>query len=213
MTWVAVGIALAAAAASAYNTQRTARRQDQQIAAGIREKSKVQRRADQKIQEELDRLQQSTPQAEQQGAVQQYRDALRGTQQNAQAGQALSGLSAEYDAATGAAQQRTGGYLSEVIDSLSRVDAAGLQRQREGISAGNLGTDLRVLGREGEGIDFLANMRARGVRRNPYIDALAAGLNAYAGGVGGASSGAASASNAGGTATNFGAGLARGLGG
>lgn len=212
MTWVAVGIALAAAAASAYNTQRTARKQDQQIAAGIREKSKVQRRADQKIQEELDRLQQSNPQAERQGAVRQYQEALRGTQQQAQAGQAIAGLSREYDQATGAAQTQTGNYLGQVIDALSRVDAAGLQRQREGISAGNLGTNLRLLSREAEGIDFLANLRAQGVRRSPYLDALAAGLNAYAGGAGSAGT-TGGASSAGGTASGFGGGLYRGLGG
>lgn len=189
MTWVAVGITLAAAAASAYNTNRVARKQDQEIAAGIREKSRVQQRADRRIAEELDKLERSTPQQEQQGAVKQYQDALRGTQQQAQAGQALAGLSREYDEATGAAQARTGGYLGQVIDSLSRIDAAGLQRQREGISAGNLGTDLRVLGREAEGIDYLANLRAQGVRRNPWLDALAAGLNAYGGGMAGAGGG------------------------
>lgn len=184
MTWVAVGIALAAAAASAYNTQRTARKQDQQIAAGIREKSRVQRQADKRITDELDQLQRSTSKDDQQGAVAQYQQALRGTQQQAQAGQALAGLSQEYDAATNAAQAQTGNYVSQVVDSLSRIDAAGLQRQREGMRVGELGTDLRVLGREAEGIDFLSNLRAQGVRRNPYLDALAAGLNAYGGGVG-----------------------------
>lgn len=186
MTWIAAGIALAAAAASAYNTQRTARKQDQQLAAGIREKSRVQRKADQRIADELDQLKQSTSRDDQQGAMAQYQEALRGTQQQAQAGQALAGLSQEYDAATGAAQAQTGNYLSQVVDSLSRIDAAGLQRQREGMRVGELGTDLRVLGREAEGIDFLANMRAQGVRRSPYLDALAAGLNAYGGGIGSA---------------------------
>ena len=50
----------------------------------------------------------------------------------------------------------------------------------------DLGSSLSVLGREAGGIDFLANMRAQGVRRDPAIDAFAAGLNAYGGGLGGA---------------------------
>ena len=183
MTWVAVGIALAAAAASAYNTQRTARKQDEAIAAGIREKNRVQQRADKRISDELDQLQRSTSKLDQQGAIAQYQEALRGTQQQAQAGQALAGLSQDYDAATNAAQAQTGSNVSQVADALSRIDAAGLQRQREGMRVGDLGTDLRLLGREAEGIDFLSNLRAQGVRRNPYLDALAAGLNAYGGGM------------------------------
>lgn len=191
MTWVAVAAALVAAGASAYNSNRVAKKQDQAIAQGIREKSKVQRRADAKIADELTSLEKSTSADEQQTTLGQYQDALRGTERQAQAGQALAGLSKEYDAATGAAQGRTSDYLSQVVNSLSRIDAAGLQRQGEGMRMNDLGANLSVLGREGEGIDFLANMRAQGVRRDPAIDAFAAGLNAYGGGLG--SSGGATA--------------------
>lgn len=216
MTWVATAAALIAAGASVYNSRQTIKKQDQAVAEGIRQKSRVQQRADKRIGEELNQLQRSTPEAERVGAVTQYRDALRGTEQQAQAGQALAGLSREYDAATTAGQQRTGGYLSDVINSLSRIDAAGLQRQREGISAGNLSTDLRMLGREAEGIDFLANMRARGVRRNPYLDALSAGLSAYSAGAGGSATGAIDSPDAYGgiyRTTGTGAGWRNGYGG
>jgi hypothetical protein len=212
MSWAAVAAAVIAAAASAYNTRRVAKKQDQEIAAGIREKSKVQRRADAKVNEELQQLEKSTSKGEQQSTMSQYQQAIRGTEAQAQAGQALAGLSKEYDAATGAATQQRQGYLGDVINSLSRIDAAGLQRQREGFSAADLGTNLRVMGREGQGIDFLANMRAQGVRRNPYIDALAAGLSAYGGGAGGGASSAAT-SSAGSYASGLGSGIYSGLGG
>jgi len=189
-TIAALGAAAVAAGASAYNTNRVAKKQDQEIARGIREKSKVQRRADAKIADELTNLERSTSADEQQTTMGQYQNALRGTDRQAQAGQALTGLSKEYDAATGAAQGRTNDYLSQVINSLSRIDAAGLQRQGEGMRMADLGTNLSVLGREAGGIDFLSNMRAQGVRRNAAIDAFAAGLNAYAGGASGAAGGA-----------------------
>lgn len=185
MSWVAVAASIVAAGASAYNTNRVAKKQDQAIAQGIRDKSKVQRRADAKIADELTNLEKSTSADEQQTTLGQYQDALRGTDRQAQAGQALTGLSKEYDAATGAAQGRTNDYLSQVINSLSRIDAAGLQRQGEGMRMNDLGANLSVLGREADGIDYLANLRAQGVRRNPGIDAFAAGLNAYGGGLGG----------------------------
>jgi len=185
MSWIAVAAAIVAAGASAYNTNRVAKKQDQAIAQGIREKSRVQQNADAKIADELTSLEKSTSADEQQTTLGQYQDALRGTERQAQAGQALAGLSKEYDAATGAAQGRTSDYLSQVVNSLSRIDAAGLQRQGEGMRMTDLGSNLSVLGREAGGIDFLANMRAQGVRRDPAIDAFAAGLNAYGGGLGG----------------------------
>lgn len=186
-TIAALGAAAVAAGASAYNTNRVAKKQDQELARGIREKSKVQQRADATIADELTNLERSTSADEQQTTLGQYQDALRGTERQAQAGQALTGLSKEYDAATGAAQGRTSGYLDQVINSLSRIDAAGLQRQGEGMRMNDLGANLSVLGREAGGIDYLANLRAQGVRRNPGIDAFAAGLNAYGGGLGGGS--------------------------
>jgi len=211
MTWAAVAAAIIAAGASYYNSQRVAKKQDQAIAQGIREKSKVQRRADAKIADELTQLGKSTSKQDQQSTLGQYQEALRGTEQQAQAGQALAGLSKEYDAATSAAQAGSRNYVAQVADALSRIDAPSLQRQREGFRIGDLGTDLRVLGREAGGIDFLANMRAQGVRRNPYIDALAAGLSAYGGGAGGGTSTATS--SAGGFGTGMGAGIYSGLGG
>ena len=198
MSWVAVAAAIVAAAASAYNTNRVAKKQDQAVAQGIRDKSKVQRRADAKIADELTNLERSTSADEQQTITGQYQEALRGTERQAQAGQALTGLSKEYDAATGAAQARTSGYLDQVINSLSRIDAAGLQRQGEGMRMADLGANLSVLGREAGGIDFLSNLRAQGVRRDPYIDAFAAGLNAYAGGAGGGAGGGTGKTKAGG---------------
>lgn len=204
MSWVATAVAIAAAAASAYNTNRVAKKQDQAVAQGIREKSRVQRNADAKIADELTSLERSTSTDEQQTTLGQYQDALRGTERQAQAGQALAGLSKEYDAATGAAQGRTSDYLSQVINSLSRIDAAGLQRQGEGMRMNDLGSNLSVLGREAGGIDFLANMRAQGVRRDPAIDAFAAGLNAYGGGLGGSGGAMAGTKTGGNTKTGGG---------
>ena len=174
--------AVVAAGASYYNTRQVAKKQDQALAAGIREKAKRQQKADQQITETIDKIGGSSADAERQSALKQYGDALRGTEANAQAGQALAGLSAEYDAATTANQTKKDQYLASLTDTLSKMDAPGMQRMKEGFLAGNLGQNLSIIGREAEGIDYLARMKASNVRRNPWIDAVAAGLNAYAGG-------------------------------
>lgn len=176
--------AVVGAGASYYNANQTAKKQDQAIAAGIRQQSATQRKADERLGQTLGQLEQSSPSDAIAETRQSYQDALRGTETQASAGQALSGLSKAYDEAAGAGQARAGDYVSNVADALSRIDAAGLQRQREGFTVGNLGTDLSVLGRESEGIDFLSRLKAQGIRSNPYLDALAGVAQGYSGGAG-----------------------------
>lgn len=189
---IATGTALALAAAAAaagvnyYNTQRAAKKADTALAQGIREKSAAQRRADARIGDLLTETEASRSGDAAAQTLEGFQTALRGTEGQARAGQALQGLSSEYDAATQAAQGKATDYVQGLARTLSQIDAPGLQRQREGFGVGNLRTNLDVIGREAQGIDFLANLKAQGVRRNPYLDLLSAGLSAYAGGAGGA---------------------------
>lgn len=183
--------AAVAAGASIYNTNRTAKKQDEALAEGIRRQSQTQRRADAKIAEELTSLEGSRSGDEAATTLQQYQQALQGSEQQAKAGQALTGLSKEYDAATNVAGQERGDYVGNIAGLLSRMDAATQQREGEGFRIGDLASNLRILGREAQGQDFISRMKAQGVRRNPWIDAAAAAMNAYAGGAGGGMTGAA----------------------
>jgi hypothetical protein len=186
-------VAAAAAGAQVYNTNRTARKQDEALAEGIRRQSQTQRKADTRLSEELTSLEGSRSGDEAASTLQQYQQALQGSEQQARSGQALTGLSKEYDAATTASNAQSGDYVGRIAGFLSRMDAATQQREGEGFRIGDLGSDLRILGREAQGQDFIARMRAQGIRRSPYIDAAAAAANAYAsGGMGGATGGTAS---------------------
>lgn len=190
MAWIAGLIALAAAATSAYNTNQAVKKQDRVLAEGIRQQAKVQKRGNERLNETLGDLERSRPGGEQAGALEQYHRALQGTEQQAKAGQAIQGLSEAYDSATSAGTKNAQGRVGNIADLLSRLDAPGLQRQREGFGVADLGSNLGALGREAQGIDYLARMKAQNVRRNPYLDVLAAGLNSYAGGYGGGGSSA-----------------------
>lgn len=172
-------IALAAStAATAYNTRQTMKKADAALASGIRKRAATQRRADAKIDQAITETGASRPDAA--SINQQYQQALQGTEQNARAGQTLSGLSKEYDAATTAATAGREASVSKVADLLSRIDAASQQREREGQARANLGSNLGVLERESQGQDFLAKLKAQSVRRNPWLDMFAKGLQAYA---------------------------------
>lgn len=165
--------------AGVYNANQQAKKQDRALAEGIRQQSATQRRADQRLGETLGELEQSRPSDAIAQTRQSYEDALRGTASNAVAGQAISGLSKAYDEATNAGQARASESVANVADALSRIDAAGLQRQNEAFRTGDLGMDLSVLGREAQGIDFLSRMKAQGIRRDPWLDAFAGALQGY----------------------------------
>lgn len=196
-------IAAAAAGAQIYNTNKTAKRQDAALAEGIRQKSRTQQKADKAISSELTALEGSRSGDEAATTLQQYQQALEGSQNTARAGQAIAGLSSEYDAATAASNKQSGQYVDKIAGLLSQIDAPLQQREGEGFRIGDLTSNLRILGREGEGQDFLSRMRAQGIRRNPWIDAAAAAANAYASG--GMSAGAST--GAGGVNTGFKAGM------
>jgi hypothetical protein len=200
-------LAAAATGASIYNTNRTARKQDDALAAGIREQAKTQRKANTKIADELTSLEGSRSADEAASTLQQYQSALQGTEQQARAGQAMAGLSKEYDAATTSNNAKSNEYVSKIAGLLSRMDAAGQQREGEGFRVGDLASNLRILGREAEGQGFLSRMRAQGIRRNPWIDAASAALNSYAGGMTSSAGGGASES------APIAYGMGRGVGG
>lgn len=205
MSWVAVAVAAAAALTTAYNTRQTAKKQDAALAEGIRQQAKIQKRGNQQISDSLSKLEKSRSGTEQAGALEQYRQALRGTDAQARSGQAVEGLSDAYDEATRAGTATAQGNVGNIADLLSRIDAPNLQRQREGIGVADLGLNLSTLGRDARGADFLARMKAQNIRRNPWLDAAAAAMNAYAGGGGGFSFGGSSGSAAGNQATGQGA--------
>lgn len=178
-------VAAAGTAVQMYNTRQTAKKQDAALAQGIRQKAETQRRADQKIASTVDQITDSTPMNERQQTMAAYQDALRGTEQQASAGQTLSGLSQAYDEATSAGTNRANKYVQGIANALGTIDAAGLQRQREGFGTANLASDLRVLNREQEGQDFLSRLKASSIRRNPWLDAAASAAKAYGGNAGG----------------------------
>lgn len=179
--------AAAAAGAQYYNTRQTGKRQDEALAAGIRQQSKTQRKADERVQQTIGEIAGSSPADATAAAREGYQQAVRGTDQMAASGQALSGLSEAYDQAARAANTTAAGRTGAVADLLSRIDAPLQQRQSEGFRVGDLGTDLSILKRTSQGQDFLSRLKAQGVRRNPWIDAFSAGLQGYASaGAGGA---------------------------
>lgn len=204
-TSTAIGLGLAAAAAGAqyYNTQQTAKRTDEAAAQGILNQSRQQQQADTRVGEEVAKLAGSNAQDERQQRLGEYFDIVKGNRATMQEGLAPGIGSDQFKQAANDASMQSGERTANVADLMSRIDAAHLQRQGEGTSYGRLGTDLSGIGRRASGLAFLDDLRARNVRRDPYLDA----FSALAGGASGAIG-----SNTTGVATNTGSKFYKGGG-
>lgn len=179
-------IAAVGAAASYANTSATARKQDNAAAESIRSQGEIQKRTNAKINETLNKTQADDPEKYRKQASDQYMQAIRAKLGNAQAG-LRSGVSGSYDAAASKAANDEASYGTDFAGLAGRLDAPTTQRQAEGFRYGNLGMDLGVEQGNSANQSFLDQLRARGIRRNPWLDAASAAANGYAtrSGVGG----------------------------
>lgn len=182
--WVPLVISALGAGASAYNTNQTAKRQDQVAAEGIRQQASRQKEADQKVAGEVDALKASNADAARKESTNDFLAQLRRTASVAQGGDGITGAANERFL-TDTADANTGikDYGQRAASILGRIAAPGRQRMAEGQSQARLASALSVIGRGSEGDAFLNNLRLRGVNRNPWIDAGASIAGGAAGGM------------------------------
>lgn len=192
-TMIGLGLAAAAAGGQYYNTRQTAKRQDQQAAAGIRQQGLRQREADQKVNTQLAELEASSAAADRAQRLDDYMQGLRRNRGTMQAGLTPNIGSAAFRADSQAAADDVQDYAARAAGLMSRIDAPAMQRQSEAFSAGNLATDIGLIGRQAAGDDFINDLRLRSIRRNPWIDAASQVAGGY---------GASLASGAGAAATS-----------
>lgn len=202
-TGTAIALALAAASAGMqyHNTRQTARRQDQQAAQSIRNQTRIQREADDKVNAKVDELAGSTSRDDRQRAMDSYVAALRRGRGKTQAGFDPGFGSAAFQQGAEEAAQGVETYGLERAGLMSRMDAPTLQRQGEAVATGHLATDISRIGRESSGQRFIDDLRLRAIRRNAGLD-LAAGLLGGAGGAVAGMGGGGAAADAFAPATN-----------
>lgn len=175
----------AAAGAQAYNTNQTARRQDSAAAGAIRSQSRLQREADARVNDEVQNLEGSTAEDERAQRLNEYMGALRAGDANLTAGLTPGVGSEAFREDSAAAADSVRGGAGRTAGLMSRIDAAGMQRQGEGFGYGRLATDIGLIGRRSQGQEFMDSLRMRSIQRNPWIDAGAQVLQGAAGGMGG----------------------------
>lgn len=180
---IPLAMSAASAAIQNQNTQRTAKREDRALSESIMRQSQKQRQADKRTLDEVGKLEKSSSRDEEAQRMAQYSDQLRRNRQTLQGG-LTPGIGGEvFTGDLAAAGQGVDQYAANSADLMSRVDAAGMQRQGEGFDFGKLGTDIGLIGRESRGQAYIDELRRRTIQRNPWLDMAAGGLQA-AGGAG-----------------------------
>jgi hypothetical protein len=185
-TTTALVLAGLAAAGSAYNTNRTAKKQDAAAAQGISRQAALQAENNANINRTLQFGQQSKPDDFEANRLGQYSQAIRAKLAQANSGLQGSGASsAAFKEAANDAGGQAKGYADTLGGLMAKMDAPTLQRQEESYSYGNLGMDLDRQRSSIQGEDFLTRLRVGGIRRNPYIDAASAAMGGVASAGGG----------------------------
>lgn len=162
---------LASAGVSAYNTNRTANKQDAAQAEAIRNQGRIQQQADSRVNEEVTKLEQSRSEDEKQQRMDQYMQQLSRGRDKMLAGFSPTVGSETFRQDNQRAAGQVEQYAGDNAGLMSRIDAPGMQRQGEAFGFGRLGTDLSLLGRESQGQNFIDQLRASRIRRNPWLDA------------------------------------------
>ena len=180
---------LAAAGASAYNTQQTAKRQDNAAAEGIRKQAENQRRATANVNKTVEQVGKSSAEPDRMQAREQFLTAIRQRAGQARQGMGATGLSSAYDQLAGSEAANAEQYALGQAGNLATIEGATRQRQREGNAFGDLGMNLDAMSGDVRGDQFLTDLRVRGIRRNPWIDAASAAAGGIAGGYGGGGGG------------------------
>jgi hypothetical protein len=188
--WIPAVLSAVGAGVQADQTNQAAKRQDEIAAQGIRTQSSKQRDADARVSQEVNKLQNSTPEDSQRQATDAFMDQLKRTRAQAHGEGQVGNVSSAYTSDADSAGKAVDQYGKNRASVLGRINAPGLQREQEGISRSRAGTDLGLISRAANGDQFLTELRARQNGVNPW--AMAAGQV-----IGSAGSGMAS--NAGGS--------------
>lgn len=171
------------AGVNAYNTDQTAKRQDETAAQGIMQQGVRQREADSAVNAEAERLKQSSPDDARNAATAQFMDQLRRSRSQAEGQPDVLGGS-RFGADTNAANAKNYDIASRAANVMGRINAPAQQRATEGQGIAQLASDIGGISRNSQGDAFLTNLRERGIRPD-------AGLSATGDIIGGIGSGIA----------------------
>lgn len=200
------------AAASTYNQHKLDQAQNDNALAGIAKQRADQKRADNAVQQTVQQVGTSSPEAATQQAQDAFVDQLR-RNKAAQGGvnpsaATTTGADPRFAVAQQGAQQGAQSYGQTVASNLAGIIGSQNQHLAEGTAVQNLRPQLTNIDKQASDDQFLTQLKARSLQANPWValgaKALQAGAMASAAGVG--SGGGGVVDNLGTNADGIGAG-------
>lgn len=181
MPYVAIGLALAAAAGNYYNQKQVANKQDSTLAASLRQQGMLQQQQSAKANQLIQKTAASSPAQAKASLLDQFQQSM---QQNKARSTATLGqvgnVSSAYTKAANDAASGIANYGADQAGLLSSIDAPGLQRQAEAENLQKYATDLNQTRAQSASDQFLTNMRLNGIKPNPWISGVTDAMRSYA---------------------------------
>lgn len=181
MSWVNIAIAVGTAIVGGYEQQQVAKKQDNALAAQLRQQAASEDQAKQRTQKFIQSQQQQTDVPQKTAAAKQYDAALQANKANADQPLANVGnVSDAYKKQAADAALGISSYGSNLGNLTASIDAPGLQRQQNQRNIGDFGIDVNRINQKQQGQDFLDQMKLNSIHANPYIGLLTGIGSAYA---------------------------------
>lgn len=186
MSFVAVGTYLVLTAAAAglnyFNTSQEENKANQIEANEINQQTALQKKAAQDTTNLLNKDQATTSDQPQVSNLKQsYLQALQANNANANAAQTQVGnVSSAYNKASNDAALGVSDYSNKQATDLAEMGAPGLQRQGWNANLANYGGQIGAINLASQGDQGVAQVQLNSVHANPWLTALASGLNSYA---------------------------------
>jgi hypothetical protein len=197
MAWVNIAIMVGTTLVGAYEQKQVAKKQDNQLAAQLRQQAASEDKAKQRTQQFIQSQQQQTDVPQKTAAAQQYQAALQANKSaSTQPLATVGNVSDAYKKAGSDAALGIASYGQNLGNLTASIDAPEQQRQQNQRNIGDFGIDVNRINRRQQGQDFLDQMKLNSIHANPYVGLALTAARAYAGAkMGGAGAGAGGGSD------------------
>jgi hypothetical protein len=194
MSWVAIAVTVGSAVVGAYEQHQVAKKQDNALAAQLRQQQESESRVNQRTHAMIAAQQAQTDEPQKTAAAKAYQTALQANQAQASAPLATVGnVSEAYKKAGSDAALGISNYGKQQGDLTAAIDAPGQQRRDNQRNINDFGIDVDQINRHQRNQNSQDAMAFNAIHANPYVGLLTKVAQAYAGsragGAGGGSSG------------------------
>lgn len=182
-TAIGLGLSALGAGISAKNTYDVNKQQDQSAAAAIRTQTDKQRQATGQVDQAIDKVGASTPEASREASLNAFLTQLQQSRAQVGGGVPITTGGSRFATDKATAGKDVNDYGTRTAALLSRINAPTLQRQQEQQGFAQLHSDLGETQRQSQAEDFLSQLRRRSIQPNPWADALSSTLSGVGSGI------------------------------